>query len=73
MILEIQEFILRVLLEIRREIVSNLLPDTSSTLATPSSEPQKEEIPFPDFMLDIETDLFTDFGNISNYYSIKKP
>jgi hypothetical protein len=24
-------------------------------------------------MLDIETDLFANFGNVLNYYSIKKP
>ena len=33
------------------------LPNSSSTLAIPSSEPQEEEIPPPDFMLDIESDL----------------
>ena len=49
------------------------LPNSSSTLAIPSSEPQEEEIPPPDFMLDIESDLFADFGNISNYHSIDKP
>jgi len=49
------------------------LPNFSPTLAIPSSEPQKEEIPPPDFMLDIESDLFADFGNISNYHSIDKP
>ena len=49
------------------------LPNSSSTLAIPSSEPQEEEIPLPDFMLDIESDLFADFGNISNYHSIDKP
>ena len=49
------------------------LPNSSSTLAIPGSEPQTEEIPLPDFMLDIESDLFADFGNISNYYSIDKP
>ena len=49
------------------------LPNSSSALAIPSSEPQKEEIPPPDFMLDIESDLFVDFGNISNYRSINKP
>ena len=38
------------------------LPNSPSTLAIPSSEPQKEEIPPPDFMLDIEYDLFADFG-----------
>jgi len=49
------------------------LPNSPSTLAMPSSEPQKEEIPPPDFMLDIESDLFADFGNISNYHSIDRP
>ena len=49
------------------------LPNSPSTLAIPSSEPQKEEIPPPDFMLDIESDLFTDFENISNYHSIDRP
>jgi hypothetical protein len=33
------------------------LPDIPSTLAIPSSE-QEEEILFPNFMLDIEPDLF---------------
>ena len=49
------------------------LPNSPSTLAIPSSEPQKEEIPQPDFMLDIESDLFADFGNITNYRSIDRP
>ena len=49
------------------------LPNPSSTLAIPSSEPQKEEIPPPAFMLDIESDIFADFGNISNYHSIDNP
>jgi len=33
------------------------LPNSPSTLAIPSSEPQKEEIPPPNFMLDIESDI----------------
>jgi len=49
------------------------LPNSPSTLAIPSSEPQKEEIPPLDFMLDIEYDLFAVFGNISNYHSIDRP
>ena len=49
------------------------LPNSSSTLAISGSEPQKEEIPPPDFMMDIESDLFADFGNISNYHSINRP
>jgi hypothetical protein len=63
------------ILEVEPQVAEpNPLPNIPSTSATPCSEPPKEkEIPFPDFMLDIETDLFADFGNISNYYSIKKP
>ena len=49
------------------------LPNSPSALAIPSSEPQKEEIRPPDFMLDIESDLFADFGNISNYHSTDRP
>ena len=49
------------------------LPNFSSVSAIPSSEPLKEEIPPPDFMLDIEYDVFANFGNISNYHSIDKP
>ena len=49
------------------------LPNSPSTLAIPSSEPRKEEIPPPDFMLDMESDLFANFGNISNYHSIDRP
>jgi hypothetical protein len=52
---------------------ANSLPDIPSTSAIPSSEQEEEEISFPDFMLDIEPDLFSDFGNIMNYHSIKKP
>jgi hypothetical protein len=51
----------------------NSLPNIPSTSAIPSSEQEEEEIPFPDFMLDIEPDLFFNFGNVMNYYSIKKP
>jgi hypothetical protein len=49
------------------------LPDIPSTSAILSPEQKKEEILFPNFMLDIEPDLFADFGNIMNHYSIKKP
>jgi hypothetical protein len=63
------------ILEVEPQVAKpNPLPDIPSTLATPCSKPPKEkEIPFPNFMLDVETDLFADFENISNYYSIKKP
>jgi hypothetical protein len=53
-----------------------LLPETSQPLAIVKPElPQKEEEEFslPDFLFDIENDLFTDFGNTSNYHLIKKP
>jgi hypothetical protein len=62
------------ILEVEPQVVeANSLPDTSSTSATPCSKLQKEGILFPDFMLDIEPDLFTDFGNVLKYLSIKKP
>jgi len=38
------------------------LPNSPSTLAIPSFEPQKEEISPPDFMLDIESDFFPILG-----------
>ena len=60
-----------ILYEETHEAEDNTLPDTPSTLAIP--EPQKKEIPPPNFMLDIDPNLFTDFGNISNYFSIPKP
>jgi hypothetical protein len=53
-----------------------LLPETSQPLAIVEPElPQKEEeeFPLPNFLFNIEDDLFTDFGNTSNYYLIKKP
>jgi hypothetical protein len=62
------------LLEEKPEVAeANSLPDIPSISAIPSSEQEEEEIMFPDFMLDIEPDLFSDFGNIMNYHSIKKP
>jgi hypothetical protein len=53
-----------------------LLSETSQPLAIVEPElPQKEEeeFPLPDFLFDIEDDLFTDFENTSNYHLIKKP
>jgi hypothetical protein len=49
------------------------LPDIPYTSAILSPKQEKEEIMFPGFMLDIEPDLFVDFGNVMNHYSIKKP
>jgi hypothetical protein len=51
----------------------NSLPDIPSTSASPCLEQEKEDTPLPDFMLDIEPDLFFDFGNIFNYHTMKKP
>jgi hypothetical protein len=50
----------------------NSLPDIPSTLASPCLEQEKEDTPLPDFMLDIEHDLFFDFRNIFNYHTMKK-
>jgi hypothetical protein len=52
---------------------ANSLPDILSTSAIPSFEQEEKEILFPNFMLDIEPDLFSDFGNMMNHHSIKKP
>jgi hypothetical protein len=38
-----------------------------------SEPPQKEETPLLNFMLDFEDKLFTEYGNTSNYYSVRKP
>jgi hypothetical protein len=54
-------------------VEANSLPDIPSTSAIPNSEQEEEEILFPDFMLDIERDLFSDFRNVMNHHSIKKP
>jgi hypothetical protein len=52
---------------------ANSLPDIPSTSVIPSSKQEEEENMFPDFMLDIKPDLFSDFGNMMNHHSIKKP
>jgi hypothetical protein len=52
---------------------ANILLGIPSTSAIPSSEQEKEEILFPNFMLDIKPDPFANFGNVMNYYSINKP
>jgi hypothetical protein len=50
----------------------NSLPDIPSTSASPCHEQEKEDTPLPDFMLDIEPDIFSNFGNIFNYHTVKK-
>jgi hypothetical protein len=52
---------------------ANSLPDIPSTSAIPSFEQEEKEILFSDFMLDIEPNVFSDFGNMMNHHSIKKP
>jgi hypothetical protein len=62
------------LLEEEPQVVeANSLPDIPSTSAILSAEQEEEEISFPNFMLDIEPDLFSNFGNVMNHHSIKKP
>jgi hypothetical protein len=50
------------------------LPNPPQTLAIPISEPpEKEETLILDFMLKFKDELFTEYGNTSNYYSVWKP
>jgi hypothetical protein len=50
------------------------LPNPPQPLAILIFEPpEKEETPLLDFMLDFEDELFTEYGNTSNYYSVWKP
>jgi hypothetical protein len=50
------------------------LSNPPQSLAISISEPPKrEETPLFDFMLYFEDKLFTEYGNTSNYYSVRKP
>jgi hypothetical protein len=50
------------------------LPYPPQTSAIPIFEPpEKEETPISDFMLDFKDELFVEYENTSNYYSIRKP
>jgi hypothetical protein len=50
------------------------LPNPPQPSAIPIFEqPKKEETPLSYFMLDFEDELFTEYGNILNYYSVRKP
>jgi hypothetical protein len=50
------------------------LPDPSQASAIPDLEPlKKEETPISDFMLEFEDELFTEYGNTSNYHTMRKP
>jgi hypothetical protein len=48
-------------------------PETSQPIAIQHIESPQEEIPLPDFLNDIEDDLFSDYGNTSKYHKEKKP
>jgi hypothetical protein len=47
--------------------------ETSQPIAIQHIESPQEEIPLPDFINDIEDDLFSDYGNTSKYYKEKRP
>ena len=50
------------------------LPDPSSTSAIPNPEPpEKEETLISDFMLEFEDKLFDEYGNTSNYNTMRRP
>jgi hypothetical protein len=44
-----------------------------STIAIQHTESPQEEISLPDFINNIEDDLFSDYGNSSKYHKEKKP
>jgi hypothetical protein len=50
------------------------LPNPPQPSAIPIFEqPKKEETSLSYFMLDLEDELFTEYGNIPNYYLVRKP
>jgi hypothetical protein len=49
------------------------MPKTSQPIAIQHIESQQEEIPLPNFINDIEDDLFSDYGNTSKYHKEKRP
>jgi hypothetical protein len=44
------------------------MPETSQPIAIQHMESPQEEIPLPDFINDIEDDLFSDYGNTLKYH-----
>jgi hypothetical protein len=49
-----------------------LLPNPSPTLAVLNLElPKKEETSISDFMLEFEDKLFNEYGNTSNYHTMR--
>ena len=54
--------------------VPELLPNPSPTSAIPNFEPsEKEETPISDFMLEFKDELFDEYGNTSNYHTMRRP
>jgi hypothetical protein len=50
------------------------LPESSPTSAILDLEQlQKEETPISDFMLEVEDELFVEYGNTLNYHIMRKP
>jgi hypothetical protein len=47
-------------------------PSQTSTVLDPEP-PEKEETPISDFMLEFEDELFAEYGNTSNYRTLRKP
>ena len=49
------------------------LPNPSPTSAVPNPEPsEKEKTSISDFMLEFEDELFTEYGNTSNYHTMRR-
>jgi hypothetical protein len=50
------------------------LPNPSPALTIPNPEPlEKEETLISDFMLEFEDELFDEYGNTSNYHTMRRP
>jgi hypothetical protein len=49
------------------------MPETSQPIAIQHIESPREKIPLPDFINNIEDDLFSDYGNTSKYHQEKRP
>jgi hypothetical protein len=49
------------------------MPETSQPIAIQHTKSPQEEIPLPDFINDIDDDLFSNYGNTSKYHKEKRP
>ena len=52
------------------EFIEN--PSPTSAILDPEP-PEKEETPISDFMLEFEDELFDEYGNTSNYHTMRRP